>query len=355
MEMLESSLSSVEAESGQAYELADDHRSILACLRNHLMASGHSSSSPLTPIRASTSQSVCGVVGTQPRCKASHGARQDATSASLGNRASGGGGGGVRYNPLGQVELPALLPEDGGGEEAVTPGGGDDWLVDDMGPPTGKRRRSTPHAAVTRGTERREKGHVWRERGSGWHRPRTLARSGSTVEGVGSPSPSPLRTSSSPAPPWTTPTKNTPPKHTPPKNLPIVDTETRTKNTPPGATPPTLTTPTESVLRLRVLIEDRTYLVPCPRKVDGLDTTVGWLSLQAAERYCVHQGVRPVLTLTTIDGAHLCPTDAIADVLQNNEEVRGVVEQKELPPLSERYQNACRHAGVGELVGRGGG
>ena len=48
MNMLESSLSSVEAESGQVYELADDHTSILELLHNHLAKSGHYLTTPPT-------------------------------------------------------------------------------------------------------------------------------------------------------------------------------------------------------------------------------------------------------------------------------------------------------------------
>lgn len=210
-----------------------------------------------------------------------------------------------------------------------------EWLVDDMAPPTGKRRRTSS----TCGVERLER----RERRRGLYRPRLSAMTDDTVGVAGSPSPS------SSAPPRNTPIKNTPPKGTPPKGTPTKDkTDLGSRNTPPTMGTQVLAPPTDSILlRLRVSIENRVYLVPCPRKMaDGCDTTVSWLASEAAERYRAHLGVRPTLTLTTSDGAHLSPGDALCDVLQSNEEVRGVVEHKELPPLSERYQMACRNDGM---------
>lgn len=320
MNMLESSLSSVEAESGQVYELADDHTSILELLHNHLAKSGHYLTTPPT-------HSDRHMTGTTPTGRVRSGNQQWA-----GHRKTDGRG--TRYNPLGQVESPALIPEDGD-EEGVCHEG--EWLVDDMAPPTGKRRRTSS----TCGVERLER----RERRRGLYRPRLSAMTDDTVGVAGSPSPS------SSAPPRNTPIKNTPPKGTPPKGTPTKDkTDLGSRNTPPTMGTQVLAPPTDSILlRLRVSIENRVYLVPCPRKMaDGCDTTVSWLASEAAERYRAHLGVRPTLTLTTSDGAHLSPGDALCDVLQSNEEVRGVVEHKELPPLSERYQMACRNDGMGE-------
>ena len=55
------------------------------------------------------------------------------------------------YNPLGQVEVPALIPE---GEEEEEEEEGckdlDDWLVDDIGrPPPKKRRQRAPLYSVS--------------------------------------------------------------------------------------------------------------------------------------------------------------------------------------------------------------
>lgn len=102
-------------------------------------------------------------------------------------------------------------------------------------------------------------------------------------------------------------------------------------------------------LRIKVRIEGSAYLIPCPLKVDsGKDTTIGWLATQASERYFSQKGKRPVLELTTADGASLCPADPIAHVLEQGQEVVGVVETWSCPPLMERYQIACKNAGVGK-------
>ena len=321
--MLESNLS-IEAESGQACELADAHRAILELLCNHLGKSGRYLATPLAP----THNDRHGT-GTPPT-----GSQQRAVNRKTGGRGS-------RYNPLGQVEGPALIPEDG--EEGPCYKG--EWLVDDMAPPVGKRRRNCSTQGVVERLGRRE-------RRRGLYQPR-LSMTDSTVEVGMAASPSPSPSSSSPAPPRHTPVKNTPPKGTPPKGTPTKDgASLGTRSTPPTIATQVPAAPTDSaLLRLRVSIESRLYLIPCPRKMpDGRDTTVGWLASEAAERYRAHLGARPTLTLTTVDGAHLSPGDALYDVLQSNEEVRGVVEHKELPPLSERYQLACRSDGAGESV-----
>ena len=102
-------------------------------------------------------------------------------------------------------------------------------------------------------------------------------------------------------------------------------------------------------LRVRVRVESKLYLIPCPRKNrDGANTTIGWLITQASERHYAQHGVRPQLSLTTSDGAILCPSDLIAHVLSPNEEVVGVVEQWQEATLEERYLETCKKAGIGE-------
>lgn len=103
-------------------------------------------------------------------------------------------------------------------------------------------------------------------------------------------------------------------------------------------------------LRIRVKIDSKSYLIPCPTKlVDGSDSTIQWLTQQAAERYYTQQGVRPHLSLTTSDGALLSPDDIIVHVLQSGEEVVGVVQHWHLPPLPQRYMTACSNSGHGKL------
>ena len=108
---------------------------------------------------------------------------------------------------------------------------------------------------------------------------------------------------------------------------------------PPSAAPP---------MRIRVRIQNSSYRIPCLHyQQGGGATTVGWLVTQAAERYFSQHGRRPVLSLTTADGDSLCQADPIAHVLQQDEEVVGVVQQWFTPPLVERYLVACRTSGVG--------
>ena len=102
-------------------------------------------------------------------------------------------------------------------------------------------------------------------------------------------------------------------------------------------------------LRIRVRIQSKSYLVPCPAKLPGgSDSTIQWLATQAGERYYTQHGVRPRLSLATSDGALLSGDDVVAHVLQSGEEVEGQVEQWHLPPLPERYQTACATSGLGK-------
>ena len=104
-------------------------------------------------------------------------------------------------------------------------------------------------------------------------------------------------------------------------------------------------------LRVRVKIESRSYLIPCPRKdSSGHDTKIQWLISQASERHYAQQGLRarPRLSLTTSDGAILCPTDLVSHVLSPNEEVVGVVEGWIEETLEESYLAVCKKEGVGE-------
>lgn len=102
-------------------------------------------------------------------------------------------------------------------------------------------------------------------------------------------------------------------------------------------------------LRVKVKIESKSYLIPCLRKeASGVDTTVEWLISQASERHYAQQGLRPKLSLTTLDGALLCPSDPLVHVVSPNDEVVGVVEAWQETTLEESYQAACKNAGVGK-------
>ncbi len=49
--------------------------------------------------------------------------------------------------------------------------------------------------------------------------------------------------------------------------------------------------------------------------------TIDWLAREASERYYKSYNVRPVLKLSTKDGALLSPDDLVALLLTHNEEV----------------------------------
>lgn len=108
-------------------------------------------------------------------------------------------------------------------------------------------------------------------------------------------------------------------------------------------------THSEQPIRVRVLIEGVHYLIPCPRLLEnGSDITVEWLAAKVIDRYFIQHGCRPVLQLTTSEGALLGSTDAVVDVVKEGEEVRAVVERWENPPLSECYLSACCRMRCGE-------
>lgn len=269
------------------------------------------------------------------------------------------------FNPLGQVELPALIPEgeeeEEGGDFPVV----DDWLVDDMGQPPSKRTKRNefcePGSSVVKGTQqtsgRRERQRRGRKRGGGIGR-----QGGSTSVGSGRGRAIEIGSDSESSPAsevdmgdddWSAVFDDDNPPNVIDSVLfgnTVAASSSRTHTQTVSTQLPQTTAMTEAPLRVRVRIEDKCYVIPCPRKLEDSDTTIGWLASQASERYYSHHSVRPQLSLTTSDGALLCTTDPIAHVLQHNEEVVGVAEHWHLPPLGERYQAACRNAGVGESV-----
>ena len=105
--------------------------------------------------------------------------------------------------------------------------------------------------------------------------------------------------------------------------------------------------PGPSHMRVRVTIEHKTFLIPCP-VFSSPAPSFAWLADEASSRYGNQMGRRPRLSLTTQDGAQLCPEDLLADVLGHNEEVVGVVEGWDLPPLSEQYKACCKKADQSE-------
>lgn len=94
-------------------------------------------------------------------------------------------------------------------------------------------------------------------------------------------------------------------------------------------------------LRLKVRVQDRLLLVPVAG--GGQNRTVAWLAEEVTRRYYQLSGLRPHLVLTTQDGAVLDPSDPITLVLPANQpELEGQVKGWDLPPLPDRYTAACQ-------------
>ncbi|XP_051872039.1 tonsoku-like protein [Pristis pectinata] len=105
-------------------------------------------------------------------------------------------------------------------------------------------------------------------------------------------------------------------------------------------------TASPALIRVRVRVKDKLFLVPVPHRPTD-PPTVSWLASEAATRYTQTCGTRPRLSLTS-NGALLSPTDPLLHVLQDNEEVEAEVVSWDLDPISTRYKNACRSLGLAE-------
>ena len=105
-----------------------------------------------------------------------------------------------------------------------------------------------------------------------------------------------------------------------------------------------------NVIRLKVQIEGLMYLVPCNRYHDNMPLTVASLIDKVSERYLLQNGRRPVVTLTTNEGALLCPTDNIMDVVEEGEVLVGVVSHWDTLPLNEHYRSVCEKFKTGWFI-----
>ncbi|KAK7077238.1 hypothetical protein SK128_015394 [Halocaridina rubra] len=100
-----------------------------------------------------------------------------------------------------------------------------------------------------------------------------------------------------------------------------------------------------SALRLKVRVQNRLLLVPVAGA--SQERTVGWLAEEVTRRYYQLSGMRPHLTLTTQDGAVLDANDPISLVLSSEQaELQAQVTGWDLPPLPERYTQACQALGT---------
>ncbi|XP_072013622.1 tonsoku-like protein [Amphiura filiformis] len=96
-----------------------------------------------------------------------------------------------------------------------------------------------------------------------------------------------------------------------------------------------------TVMRIKVKIQDKMFLIPIPTRDER---SMNWLAEEAGRRYYNSCGLKPKLVLCTQEGAEFSPDDMVTDLLTNNEEVLGKVDQWDLPPLLERYKRACENA-----------
>ena len=101
-----------------------------------------------------------------------------------------------------------------------------------------------------------------------------------------------------------------------PSTQPAAISATNTLHT-PG---PQLTQP-GAVMRVKVRIKDKLFLVPIPPE-GSQSKTIGWLCDEAADRYYKSCHLQVNLNLYTQDGALLSPADLVVMVLTHNEEVR---------------------------------
>lgn len=128
-----------------------------------------------------------------------------------------------------------------------------------------------------------------------------------------------------------------------------------TTTDPPTQYPPITATPsiiTHNTIRLKVRIEGVTYLVPCERcNENNQFVTVSSLIDKAIDRYMMQTGRKPILSLTNNEGAFLCPTDNVVDVVQDGEVLVGVVSRWETPALADHYQSVCEKLNTGEILG----
>lgn len=88
---------------------------------------------------------------------------------------------------------------------------------------------------------------------------------------------------------------------------------------------------------LRVRICDKLLLVPAPP-----EKSIAWLAEEAAERYYELVGIRPKLNITLSDGAVASTLDTLQCLLDcGSVNVIGEVVSWNVPPLVQRYKNAC--------------
>ncbi|XP_050398300.1 tonsoku-like protein [Patella vulgata] len=103
---------------------------------------------------------------------------------------------------------------------------------------------------------------------------------------------------------------------------------------------PSVSQMSTNVMKFKVKIKDKVLLIPVLQS--NQDKTISWLSQEVSQRYYSLYGLRPLLTLSTTEGALLSPDDIISMVLVNNDVISGTIDNWDLPPLHQRYKQACK-------------
>lgn len=126
----------------------------------------------------------------------------------------------------------------------------------------------------------------------------------------------------------------------------ILEPDSTTNSIESIITPPTATVQpliNKVMYAISVKIESKLWRIPVPgSEIDNL--TIGWLANEAAKRYYSKEGILPTLQLETRDGAILVNEDPLSIVFLSPtqpEEVQSSVLNWNLPPLPERYLEAC--------------
>ncbi len=97
----------------------------------------------------------------------------------------------------------------------------------------------------------------------------------------------------------------------------------------PATTPAPDSSKIGAIMRVKVRINDKLFLVPI--SMDSSEPkTIEWLCNETADRYYQSFNLRPILSLCTQDGARLSPADLISMVLTHNEEVWNTIRGRSL-------------------------
>ncbi|XP_075211735.1 tonsoku-like protein [Lycorma delicatula] len=89
---------------------------------------------------------------------------------------------------------------------------------------------------------------------------------------------------------------------------------------------------------VKVLVENKLLLVVVP---NDHELTISWLAEEAARRYKSMEGLEPKLSLQTVEGALLFPSDPLSLIFDLGSEIRAVVTSWNLTPIIQRYKDAC--------------